>query len=96
MEINVSKKEFLKAEQYIFTIANITKNGITGWNFYLYSKKGDYPFQRVAGGAYWNAKKGYYQINAWGTDRRLEILLSVGYSLGLDFHDIKQLKMKQL
>jgi 3-deoxy-D-arabino-heptulosonate 7-phosphate (DAHP) synthase len=34
-ELNITKEEFLNAKNYIFTIANITKNGITGWNFYI-------------------------------------------------------------
>lgn len=39
---------------------------------------------------YWSNSKGFYHCVAWGTDRRLEVVLSVGYALGLSFHDISQ------
>ncbi|MFZ8801810.1 MAG: hypothetical protein ACO2PO_02270 [Candidatus Calescibacterium sp.] len=90
-ELNITKEEFLGAKNYIFTIANITSQGITGWNFYLLNKNGT--IKKVTGGRAWNAKKGYYHETAYGTDRKLEILLSIASELGLNFHDVKQEKI---
>jgi hypothetical protein len=85
-KLNITKEEFLRAKNYIFTIANITKNGITGFNFYLLNEDGT--IRRVIGGPAWNEKKGYYHKAAFGTDRKLEILFSIAYNLGLNFHDV--------
>jgi hypothetical protein len=90
-ELNITKEEFLKAKNYLFTISNITKNGVTGWNFYLLNEDGT--IKKVMGGTAWNEKKGYYHETAYGTDRKLEILLSVAYDLGLNFHDVEQNKI---
>jgi hypothetical protein len=54
-DLNITKDEFLKAKNYIFTIANITGNGITGWNFYLLGEDGT--IKKVVGGSAWNEKK---------------------------------------
>jgi hypothetical protein len=90
-ELNITKEEFLRAKNYIFTIANMTKNGITGFNFYLLNEDGT--IRRVIGGSAWNEKKGYYHKTALGTDRKLEILFSIAYDLGLNFHDVEQNKI---
>jgi len=92
-KLNITKKEFKEAKNYIFTYANITKNGVTGWNFYLLNNKG---IKRVIGGPCWNDKRGYYHNTAWGLDRALDILLSIAYSLGLKFHDVEQNKILKL
>ena len=44
----------------------------------------------VTESAYYNDKDTNYKCVAWGTDRRLEIILSIGYALGLEFDEIKQ------
>jgi hypothetical protein len=90
-ELNITREEFLKAKNYVFTIANITKNGITGWNFYLLNEDGT--IKKVVGGSAWDEKKGYYHKTALGTDRKIEILSSVAYDLGLNFHNVNQNKI---
>ena len=89
-ELNITKEEFLNADYYIFTINNITQNGITEWNLYLL-KNND--FKRVVGGSYWSESKNCYHISAWGLNRAWEILLQIGYSLGLKLEEINQNKM---
>lgn len=93
-EVNITKQEFLKAKEYLFTCANKTSNGVTGYNFYLLDKKRNR--KRVVGGDYWSGNKGYHWVTCWGTYRPLEILLSVGYKLGLKFHQIEQGKMNYI
>jgi hypothetical protein len=90
-DLNIIKEDFIKAKTYIFTIANITRNGITGYNFYLLNEDGS--ILRVVGGSTWNDKKGYHHNTAWGLDRALDILLSIASDLGLNFHDVHQSKM---
>jgi hypothetical protein len=41
-------------------------------------------------GGYWSKKKQCYWVTAIGTSRPLEVILSVGYTLGLSFHEIMQ------
>jgi len=94
MELNITKKEFKEAKNYIFTCANMTKNGITGWNFYLLFKNGE--IKQVRGGNCWSEKAGFYHNTAWGLDRALDILLAVGQDLGLKFHEIDQGRMLKL
>ena len=63
-----------------------TSNGWTG--FRLFAHDGTQIVMH--GSSYWSDTKGYYHCVAWGTDRRLEIVLSVGYALGLKFKEISQ------
>ena len=90
-EPNITKDEFLSADTYIFTAAKITKNGITGFNFYLL-KNGD--FKRVIGGRLWREEEleGYHHVVAWGTSRTLEVLLSVADELGIKHGEVNQRK----
>jgi hypothetical protein len=41
-------------------------------------------------GAYWSKRMWCYHCNAIGASRILKITLSIGYALGLGFHDIPQ------
>jgi len=86
-ELNITKDEFLSADKYIFTIKMVTKNGVTGWNFYLL-KNGE--FKRVIGGKTWNEKKDCHRNTAWGVNRALDLLFAIAYDLGIKDNEIKQ------
>ncbi len=94
---NMNKETYKKALQdgrvIIVGCKYSQKNGWTGFKVYLVTKKGT--LERIDGSdikgvGYWNEKGGYFKCGAWGTDRRLEIILSIGYALGLQFKDIRQ------
>lgn len=92
-ELNITKEEFLKAKEVVWTCASRNaKNGITGFNFYLIFANGKR--KEVIGGYYWSDNKGYYWHTAWGLSRPLDIYINIGYKLGLDFHDIEQSKLR--
>ena len=83
-------KNALKAGRVYLTSAMETKNGVTGYNLYVKNPK-DKSMMLVCGHSpYWSDKKRCYHVVAWGTSRPLEVILSVGHSLGLKFSDIKQ------
>lgn len=89
------KEQLEKGNIFIVFIVGTkyTKNGWTEFKVYeLRHKKGIiYHFPINCGKSpYWNEKKFLYKCTAWGTDRRLEIILSIGYSAGLSFAEIKQ------
>jgi hypothetical protein len=89
-KLNITKEEFLSADKYIFTSKMITKNGVTGWDFYLL-KNGE--FKRVIGGKTWSDKKDCHRNTAWGVNRALDLLLAIGYDLGLKMEEIDQKKL---
>jgi len=88
----LTKEIFKKAleEKRVFTTTKIkTQKGITGYNLYLIKKNLDILW--ICGySAYWSDNRECYHITACGTNRPLEIILSIGYNLGLKFHEIKQ------
>jgi hypothetical protein len=94
----MTKNQFKKAlERGSIVIVGVkyTKMGWTG--FKVYEIKGNrmeridpYTSKNLASVGYWNEKGGYYKCNAWGTDRRLEIIINIGYTLGLKFSEIRQ------
>ena len=89
-ELNITPEELLNAEKYIFTAEKITKNGITGWNFYIL-KNGE--FKKVIGGNTWNDKKGYHHNTTLGIDRAFNLLVSIGYQLGIEHPENLQKKI---
>lgn len=81
-------KKALENGNVVMTAANHGRNGITQYNLYISTPDG---LCSVRGhSSYWSKAKQCYWVTCWGTSRPLEIILSVGYSLGLDFHEIKQ------
>lgn len=64
-----------------------TRNGWVGFRLFT---QDDSTQIVVKQSAYWSKSKGFYHCVAWGTDRRLEVVLSVGYTLGLQFNEISQ------
>ena len=81
-------KNALKKGNVYLSTAMQTRNGITGYNVYI-KRPGE--MRQVFGHSdYWSENKRCYHCTAWGTSRPLEIVLSIGYKLGLKFHDIKQ------
>lgn len=81
-------KNALKAGRVFLTSAKETRNGITGYNLYIIRK--NRVWQVLGHSVYWSNPKRYYHVVAWGTSRTLEVILSVGYQLGLNFNEIKQ------
>ena len=81
----------LEGGRVVMTANNHTRNGITEYNLYIRDDCGRQRFRQLCGHSpYWSDKKGAYWVTCWGTSRPLEIILSVGSSLGLKFHEIKQ------
>ena len=87
----ITKKIFKKAleEKRVYLTTKIrTSNGITGYNIYIYRENQMYWL--CGHSSYWSDSKECYHCTAWGTSRPLEIILSIGYELGLTFHEIRQ------
>ena len=83
-------KNALKAGRVFMSTAMQTRNGITGYNLYIQDAK-DKSMRMVCGHSpYWSDKKRCYWVTCWGTSRPLEVILSVGNSLGLKHGDIRQ------
>ncbi|MDZ4246786.1 MAG: hypothetical protein U1D67_06690 [Dehalococcoidia bacterium] len=82
----------LEEGRVYITGQNSGRNGVTMYKLYINKPTSDSPgLAQVRGiGNYWSQKKNCYWVTAWGTSRELEIILNVGYALGLQFHDIKQ------
>lgn len=87
-------KNALKAGRVYLTAEKETRNGITGWNLYILRKADNDKTPRmwkVCGHShYWSNSKRYYYVVAYGTSRPLEVVLSVGHSLGLSHGEMKQ------
>lgn len=83
-------KNALKEGRVYLTVASQTSNGTTGYNLYILDKKTRYMKYVCGHSCYWSNTKGYYHVVAWGTSRPLEVILSVGYNLGLKFEEIRQ------
>ena len=90
----ITKTKFKNALEsgrvYLSTEIQNSRNGITGYNVYVRDAKTGVMSKITGHSPYWSEKKWCYHCVAWGTSRPLEIILSIGYELGLDFHDIKQ------
>lgn len=97
MERTVTKQEFKRAledRKVLIVGTKYTTNGWTEFRVYIIekSKAGLTPFKQVLveDAPYFNKKNWSYKCVAWGTDRRLEVILGIGYTLGLKFHEIRQ------
>lgn len=89
MEITKTQyKNALKTGRILIIGTKYTTNGWTSFRVFLIKDNNLIPIQVKA--PYWNEKDWCYKCTAWGTDRRLEIILSIGYELGLKFHEIRQ------
>ncbi len=93
----ITKKIFQKAlkERRVFlTSAMQTNNGTTGYNVYIVecgNRGKNIDTKWLCGhSAYWSDSKECYHCTGWGMSRPLEIILSIGYSLGLKFDEIPQ------
>lgn len=83
-------KNALKSGRVFMSAALQTRNGITGYNLYIKNAK-DSQMRTVMGHSpYWSDKRECYHVTCWGTSRPLEVILSVGHSLGLKFDEIPQ------
>ena len=83
-------KNALKSGRVFMTTAMQGRNGVTGYNLYIKDAKGSTMRLLCGHSSYWSDKRRCYHCCAWGTSRPLEIILSVGYKLGLGFHEIEQ------
>lgn len=85
-------QQALKDGRVILTANNHTRNGITEYNLYIENPEPDMPgIRQVCGhSSYWSDNKRAYWVTCWGTSRPLEIILDVGYKLGLQFKEIEQ------
>lgn len=88
----ITKQQYKKAlENRKIDIVGIkcTRNGWTEFRVYRQTPHG-HEEVRVETSPYWSKTKQAYWCTAWGTSRTLEIILSIGYELGLDFSEIRQ------
>ena len=83
-------KNALKSGRVFMTTAKTTRNGVTGYNLYIKNAKNNQMRYICGHSPYWSDKKEYYHVTCWGASRPLEIILSIGHSLGLKFSEIKQ------
>lgn len=89
MNLKTRYKRALEAGRVFLTAENMTRNGITEYNLYMTTPKGK--IEQITGNSVcWSETKHSYHVTAWGTSRPLEVILSVGYNLGLSFSEIKQ------
>ena len=80
----------LKSGRVYMSTAMRTRNGITGYNLYIQNAK-NRDMRSVCGhSGYWSNAKECYWVTCWGTSRPLEVILSVGHSLGLTHAEIPQ------
>ena len=89
--MNITKEEYQKATQQrriVFAGRKYTKDGWTHFMPYIVPLHGnedgtELKLVIVEESSYWNKKTHDYQCNAWGSNRVLEVFLSIGYALGL-------------
>ena len=89
--MNISAVELKEADEIMWTKEYIGAMGVTGFNLYL---KSGPKIKKVVGGPHWSEMKGYYHNTSVGMDRVLDTYLAIGYSLGLEFHEINQSKVR--
>ena len=89
--INITKEAYKKAideRRIVVTGARHTSaNGWTAFRVYEVRDNKLYPIVCTES-PYWSEKYRYYRCTAWGTNRVLEIFLSIGYVLKLNFHEM--------
>lgn len=85
-------KKALEEGRVYMSANNHTRSGITQYNLYILNPTPDITgMVQVCGHSnYWSDAKQVYWVCAWGTSRPLEVILSVGYKLGLKFEEIRQ------
>ena len=88
----IYKKALKDGRVYMTTEMQTSRNGITGYNLYILNPSKDIKgMAKVLGWSnYWSESKQCYHVCAWGTSRPLEVILTIGYKLGLRFEEIKQ------
>lgn len=89
----ITKDEYKKAleeKRILIHGCKYTRNGYT--EFSVYEIKDNKLFDIDVPTASYHAKNCFnlYKCSAWGTSRTLEIILAIGYELGLRFDEIKQ------
>lgn len=88
-------KRALERGDLLIVGTNCTRNGWTKFRVFIPEKRTNRPGfvlvpVQVPEAAYWSERLYSYKCTAWGTDRRLEVILKIGYALGLSFDEIKQ------
>ena len=91
-------KKALEEKRVYLTAALKTSKGITGYNVYILEVEdfiNDIPPKTdilwlCGHSPYWSDSKECYHCTAWGLSRPLEIILSIGYKLGLTFQEMPQ------
>jgi hypothetical protein len=84
-------------ERLYITGQNSGRNGTTLYEANLVRACNPEPMRVVVtDSAYWADGRNCYQVNAWGTSRTLEILLSIGHALGYSHAEIQQNRRVEL
>jgi len=90
----ITKEQFKQAldeGRVIITGEMKTRNGWTGFNVYILELGSDRPWYRLLNiGPYWSEARRLHHCTAGGTSRALEIILGIGYRLGLKFDEMPQ------
>lgn len=79
----------LEARKIYIIGTKFTRNGWTEFKVYRLAHNQLEPVI-VEKSPYWSKTAYAYKCTAWGTSRVLEIILSIGYTLGLEFNEIHQ------
>ena len=98
MENTTTAKRYAKALQerrVVIVGTKFTRNGWTQFRVFIIPKGLKDGSEAlcdviVPEASYYNGRTRSYNCSAWGTDRRLEVILSIGYALGLSFSDMSQ------
>lgn len=90
-------KEALEEKRVYLTSELKTAKGVTGYNVYIQDfstgengHRGPQIMWLCGHSPYWSDSKECYHCTAWGLSRPLEIILSIGYKLGLTFQEMPQ------
>lgn len=81
-------KKALEENRIVVSGVKFTSNGWTG--FRVFEIKNNKLNEIDVNCDYKSKKDRGYSCSAYGTNRILEIILSIGYKLGLEFSEIKQ------
>lgn len=91
MENKIKKEKFKKALEENRVVVSGTKYNKNGWvGFRVFIQENSKLTEVDVECSYKSKKRLGYECSAWGTNRILEVILSIGAALGLEFHDIKQ------
>lgn len=87
----ITKEQYKKALEENRIVVSGTKYTSNGWTgFRVFEIKGNKLNEILIDCDYKSKKDWGYSCSGFGTNRILEIIIAIGYKLGLEFNEIKQ------